>query len=201
MKTKNDGQFCIHRFIRSFIRSFVHSFTCGVLSEAHCQRQTTYWCWSFEAATCSHGYYGGWCESICHCTGDDICQRLTGVCDRGCASGWVGRRCDKRKYILPDQEVRPDDTLLYRLCCCCRVYAIERWRPCECFCISVNRSVQMQYLSIRAVWRSNGLISESRWCPTSSLTLWDGRSFMVQYNISDLKEKTFHKARRRLNDP
>ncbi|XP_071139551.1 uncharacterized protein [Mytilus edulis] len=51
-------------------------------------------------STCQPGYYGQTCQSPCssHCSmsstvGNVVCNKLTGICNGGCANGWYGQSC------------------------------------------------------------------------------------------------------------
>ncbi|XP_056019212.1 uncharacterized protein LOC125671627 [Ostrea edulis] len=42
---------------------------------------------------CSAGTYGYWCNKMCVKCLDNQCDGFTGVCTKGCKSGWYGDRC------------------------------------------------------------------------------------------------------------
>eukprot|EP00058_Branchiostoma_floridae_P005014 XP_002590502.1 hypothetical protein BRAFLDRAFT_86173 [Branchiostoma floridae] len=46
---------------------------------------------------CSPGTFGAGCQSTCHCAsiGPEACDRYTGECRDGCASGWTGPNCQE----------------------------------------------------------------------------------------------------------
>lgn len=48
---------------------------------------------------CREGWYGINCSQQCtgHCRDEAFCSHVTGLCDRGCAAGWTGVRCDAGK--------------------------------------------------------------------------------------------------------
>ena len=44
---------------------------------------------------CSPHYYGSDCNTPCgQCTGDDVCNNMTGHCPNGCRQHWTGQNCD-----------------------------------------------------------------------------------------------------------
>lgn len=46
---------------------------------------------------CSVGWHGANCSQQClgHCGEGATCNHVTGLCDRGCGTGWTGLQCDK----------------------------------------------------------------------------------------------------------
>ncbi|XP_071118995.1 multiple epidermal growth factor-like domains protein 10 isoform X1 [Haliotis cracherodii] len=43
---------------------------------------------------CPVGLFGRACESFCHCTdAKNSCDKVTGLCESGCAAGWIGIGC------------------------------------------------------------------------------------------------------------
>ena len=49
---------------------------------------------------CAIGRYGADCKQECHCKRQDLCDRFTGSCALGCASGWRGPACQIGKSIF-----------------------------------------------------------------------------------------------------
>lgn len=51
---------------------------------------------------CSAGYYGMDCKGRCsgHCINNEPCDRVSGVCTRGCQNGFVGTYCNHCKTCL-----------------------------------------------------------------------------------------------------
>ena len=48
---------------------------------------------------CASDYYGLDCNKQCgQCSGDDVCNNVTGYCPHGCKPHWNGTRCDG-KYL------------------------------------------------------------------------------------------------------
>lgn len=47
---------------------------------------------------CPKGYFGPDCLHKCstYCSGNESCNRFTGVCDEGCKDGWSGPICGTR---------------------------------------------------------------------------------------------------------
>ena len=46
---------------------------------------------------CPPHYYGSDCSIPCgYCTGDDVCDYVTGHCPNGCKPHWNGTRCDSK---------------------------------------------------------------------------------------------------------
>ena len=49
-----------------------------------------------SASACPDGFYGHNCSRLCgECLGDDVCDKTTGTCPRGCATGWTENFCNK----------------------------------------------------------------------------------------------------------
>ncbi|XP_062577836.1 multiple epidermal growth factor-like domains protein 10, partial [Saccostrea cucullata] len=46
---------------------------------------------------CPRRWYGYGCEKQCsgNCRNNDVCNHVTGRCDKGCANGWKGVNCDE----------------------------------------------------------------------------------------------------------
>lgn len=49
---------------------------------------------------CPKGYFGLDCLQKCstYCSGNESCNRFTGVCDEGCKDGWSGPICGTSKH-------------------------------------------------------------------------------------------------------
>ncbi|XP_062593830.1 scavenger receptor class F member 1-like [Saccostrea cucullata] len=48
-----------------------------------------------DCMICKDGYYGHNCEKTCgKCKIGTICQKITGICPRGCQNHWNGSKCD-----------------------------------------------------------------------------------------------------------
>ena len=41
---------------------------------------------------CDDGHFGVFCDGICHCDSGS-CNKTTGHCSDGCATGWSGDNC------------------------------------------------------------------------------------------------------------
>ena len=49
----------------------------------------------FINVECSTQYYGSNCSTPCgQCTGEDVCDNVTGLCPSGCKHNWNGTKCD-----------------------------------------------------------------------------------------------------------
>jgi len=44
------------------------------------------------ATGCDDGHFGVFCDGICHCKSGS-CDKRTGHCPSGCATGWSGDNC------------------------------------------------------------------------------------------------------------
>lgn len=42
--------------------------------------------------------FGENCTNRCHCINDEQCNITTGECENGCEFGWMGPKCQYRKY-------------------------------------------------------------------------------------------------------
>ncbi|XP_078617064.1 uncharacterized protein LOC144885163 [Branchiostoma floridae x Branchiostoma japonicum] len=79
---------------------------------------------------CSPGTFGSGCQSTCHCSsiGPEACDRYTGECRDGCASGWTGPNCQEeltsfREVCIPNPcrnggTCSPDPTTSAFSCVC-----------------------------------------------------------------------------------
>lgn len=47
----------------------------------------------FVGTECSIGWHGANCQG--HCRNGTTCNHVTGLCDKGCDTGWTGVQCDK----------------------------------------------------------------------------------------------------------
>ena len=48
----------------------------------------------FIVSVCPYGRYGADCVSVCSVTCvNPVCEKITGVCDSGCRSGYTGDYC------------------------------------------------------------------------------------------------------------
>ena len=54
---------------------------------------------SFSQASdqCESGKFGSDCQHECHCEDMTTCNNITGECGTGCAQGWDGPTCQRRK--------------------------------------------------------------------------------------------------------
>ena len=58
---------------------------------------------------CSQGTFGKECNATCgNCFGE--CDRISGICLNGCAPGYIGLLCKKRKYLV-NLRIHTFDTL------------------------------------------------------------------------------------------
>lgn len=46
---------------------------------------------------CRDGWFGKNCTEPCanNCKENAACNHVTGLCDKGCAAGWIGPLCDR----------------------------------------------------------------------------------------------------------
>lgn len=52
---------------------------------------------------CPAGRFGNNCEHECHCADlSEACDSILGMCSSGCAQGWSGFNCQKRKCVHMD---------------------------------------------------------------------------------------------------
>lgn len=46
-------------------------------------------------SVCSERFYGNDCNTPCgHCSDNDVCNNVTGVCPNGCRNQWIEDKCD-----------------------------------------------------------------------------------------------------------
>ena len=58
-------------------------------------------CLRYIFVVCSAHYYGSNCNIPCgQCTGDDVCDNVTGHCPNGCKPHWTGPTCDGNQNIV-----------------------------------------------------------------------------------------------------
>lgn len=57
---------------------------------------------------CPPGSFGFDCLSKCntYCTGNELCNYITGICDEGCKEGWDGPLCTTGKCVNSRQNDR-----------------------------------------------------------------------------------------------
>ncbi|XP_062568364.1 multiple epidermal growth factor-like domains protein 10 [Saccostrea cucullata] len=95
--------------VRGCYRTGVYGYSCDINCPTKCQGRrcdivngnclgcTEGWSGSKCNQACPSGWYGLECKLSCsgNCRYSDICNHVTGRCDRGCASGWKGSHCNK----------------------------------------------------------------------------------------------------------
>ncbi|XP_062571468.1 uncharacterized protein LOC134233508 [Saccostrea cucullata] len=95
--------------VQGCYRTGVYGYSCDINCPTKCQGRrcdivngyclgcTEGWSGSNCNQACPSGWYGLECKLSCsgNCRYSDICNHVTGRCDRGCASGWKGSHCNK----------------------------------------------------------------------------------------------------------
>ncbi|XP_061192648.1 multiple epidermal growth factor-like domains protein 10 [Saccostrea echinata] len=95
--------------VRGCYQTGVYGYSCNINCPINCQGRrcdivngyclgcTEGWSGSKCNQACPSGWYGLECKLSCseNCRYSDICNHVTGRCDRGCTSGWKDYHCDK----------------------------------------------------------------------------------------------------------
>ena len=62
----------------------------------------------FTSSVCSPHYYGYNCNAPCgQCSGDGVCNNVTGDCPRGCKLHWSGPKCDGKENVTMQDTISP----------------------------------------------------------------------------------------------
>ena len=89
--------------------------------EEYKRKQPKYHFFSFSV--CENGTYVKnnscvYCQT--HCRNGDICNKLTGRCDNGCANHWSGNFCQGEKDVCTIQKHKMKFLIIFHQFLCCK---------------------------------------------------------------------------------
>ncbi|CAI4221248.1 unnamed protein product [Auanema sp. JU1783] len=99
-------------------------------------------------SVCQSGHWGSKCLNVCHCSGGQSCDVVSGICPKGvCATGWKGVHCDEdvnecEELVTCGKNSECVNTAGSYECRCSEGFELGSNNECEAidYCFLVNKA-------------------------------------------------------------